>query len=80
MRQPEATPVSPSANQQAAPHYHAPTTTTRNTPPHHHTTAPTAQADLQKEVERSKALAEAEGRIKENRENEDVNRRAAMLK
>lgn len=38
------------------------------------------QADLQKEVERSKSLAEAEGRIKENRENEDVNRRAALLK
>uniref|UniRef100_A0A383WCV6 AAA+ ATPase domain-containing protein n=1 Tax=Tetradesmus obliquus TaxID=3088 RepID=A0A383WCV6_TETOB len=37
-------------------------------------------ADLQKEVERSKSLAEAEGRIKENRENEDVNRRAALLK
>jgi hypothetical protein len=38
------------------------------------------QADLQKEVERAKSLAEAEGRIKENRENEDVNRRAALLK
>jgi ATPase family AAA domain-containing protein 3A/B len=38
------------------------------------------QADLQKDVERSKSLAEAEGRIKENRENEDVNRRAALLK
>ncbi|GBF92094.1 hypothetical protein Rsub_04441 [Raphidocelis subcapitata] len=38
------------------------------------------KADLQKEVERSKALAEAEGRIKEGRENEDVNRRAAMLR
>ncbi|KAF6259265.1 hypothetical protein COO60DRAFT_1514012 [Scenedesmus sp. NREL 46B-D3] len=33
-----------------------------------------------KDVERSKSLAEAEGRIKENRENEDVNRRAALLK
>lgn len=38
------------------------------------------QAELQKDVERAKKLAEAEGRIKENRENEDVNRRAAMLK
>jgi ATPase family AAA domain-containing protein 3A/B len=38
------------------------------------------QSDLQKQVEREKALAEAEGRIKENRENEDVNRRAALLK
>eukprot|EP00877_Chromochloris_zofingiensis_P015243 jgi/Chrzof1/9973/Cz04g22140.t1 len=37
-------------------------------------------ADLQKQVERNRALAEAEGRIKENRENEDVNRRAALLK
>lgn len=32
------------------------------------------QADLQKEVQRSKAISEAEGRIKEGRENEDVNR------
>ncbi len=38
------------------------------------------QAELQKDVERAKKLAEAEGRIKENRENEDVNRRAALLK
>jgi ATPase family AAA domain-containing protein 3A/B len=38
------------------------------------------QAELQKQVEREKALAEAEGRIKENRENEDVNRRAALLR
>lgn len=37
-------------------------------------------AELQKDVERAKKLAEAEGRIKENRENEDVNRRAALLK
>ena len=33
------------------------------------------QAELQKQVEQSKALAEAEGRIKENRANEDINRR-----
>lgn len=38
------------------------------------------QANLEKEVEREKALAEAEGRIKENRENEDVNRRAMQLR
>lgn len=38
------------------------------------------QADLQKQVQRERALAEAEGRIKEARENEDVNRRAALLK
>jgi ATPase family AAA domain-containing protein 3A/B len=37
-------------------------------------------AELKKQVEREKALAEAEGRIKENRENEDVNRRAAILR
>lgn len=37
-------------------------------------------ADLQKQVQREKALAEAEGRIKEARDNEDVNRRAALLK
>eukprot|EP00798_Chlamydomonas_sp_ICE-L_P022723 gene22723-29883_t len=37
-------------------------------------------ADLQKQVQREKTLAEAEGRIKENRENEDINRRAAILK
>eukprot|EP00201_Polytomella_parva_P015887 CAMPEP_0175066940 /NCGR_PEP_ID=MMETSP0052_2-20121109/16801_1 /TAXON_ID=51329 ORGANISM="Polytomella parva, Strain SAG 63-3" /NCGR_SAMPLE_ID=MMETSP0052_2 /ASSEMBLY_ACC=CAM_ASM_000194 /LENGTH=600 /DNA_ID=CAMNT_0016333725 /DNA_START=31 /DNA_END=1833 /DNA_ORIENTATION=+ len=37
-------------------------------------------ADLQKQVQREKALAEAEGRIKEARDNEDVNRRAAILK
>ena len=38
------------------------------------------QAELQKQLNREKALAEAEGRIKENRENEDINRRAALLK
>ncbi|KAI8463565.1 MAG: hypothetical protein J3K34DRAFT_526885 [Monoraphidium minutum] len=38
------------------------------------------KADLQKEVEKAKALAEAEGRIKEGRDNEDVNRRAALLR
>ena len=38
------------------------------------------KAGLQKDVEKARALAEAEGRIKENRENEDVNRRAAILK
>lgn len=41
---------------------------------------PPPQAELTKDVERAKKLAEAEGRIKENRENEDVNRRAALLK
>lgn len=35
---------------------------------------------MEKEVEREKALAEAEGRIKENRQNEDVNRRAMQLR
>lgn len=34
---------------------------------------------MEKQVQREKALAEAEGRIKEQRENEDVNRRAMML-
>jgi hypothetical protein len=43
-------------------------------------TASLPQAELQKDVERAKVLAEADGRIKENRENEDVNRRAALLK
>jgi len=38
------------------------------------------RADLQKEVEREKALAEAEGRAKERRSNEDVNRRELLLK
>lgn len=37
-------------------------------------------AELQKQVERERVLAEAEGRIKENRDNEDVNRRAALLR
>ena len=41
---------------------------------------PVAQANLEKEVEREKALAEAEGRTRENRANEDVNRRAAQLR
>lgn len=40
----------------------------------------TPQANLEKEVQREKALAEAEGRIKENRENEDVNRRALITR
>lgn len=34
------------------------------------------QAELEKGVQRERALAEAEGRALENRENEDVNRRA----
>ena len=34
------------------------------------------QAELEKGVQRERALAEAEGRARENRENEDVNRRA----
>lgn len=38
------------------------------------------QADLQKQVQRERALAEAEGRIKEGRENEDIARRAQLLK
>ena len=38
------------------------------------------QADLEKEVQREKALAEAEGRIREGRENEDVNRRTLQLR
>jgi len=38
------------------------------------------QAELEKSVQREKALAEAEGRIKENRENEDVNRRAMLVR
>ena len=44
-------------------------------PPSH-----TLQADMQKQIQREKALAEAEGRIRENRDNEDINRRAAILK
>ena len=38
------------------------------------------QADLEKSVQREKALAEAEGRIKENRENEDINRRQLLAR
>jgi Domain of unknown function (DUF3523) len=34
------------------------------------------KADLESKVQRERALAEAEGRIRENRENEDVNRRS----
>eukprot|EP00210_Caulerpa_lentillifera_P004067 g3880.t1 len=37
------------------------------------------KSELEKQVQREKALAEAEGRIKEQRENEDVNRRTLML-
>ena len=39
-----------------------------------------SQADLEKKVQREKALAEAEGRAKEARENEDINRRALTLR
>ena len=39
----------------------------------------TLQANLEKEVQREKALAEAEGRMRENRENEDINRRKLLL-
>ena len=35
------------------------------------------KSDLESKVQRERALAEAEGRIRENRENEDVNRRCA---
>ena len=38
------------------------------------------QAQLEKEVQREKALAEAEGRTKERRANEDVNRRELQLR
>lgn len=38
------------------------------------------QAKLEMDVEREKALAEAEGRTRENRENEDINRRAMQLR
>jgi len=38
------------------------------------------QANLRGQIEREKALGEAEGRAKEARENEDINRRAALLK
>jgi ATPase family AAA domain-containing protein 3A/B len=36
------------------------------------------KADLESKVQRERALAEAEGRIRENRENEDVNRRSGV--
>ena len=38
------------------------------------------QAELDKKVQREKALSEAEGRAKEARENEDINRRALTLR
>lgn len=38
------------------------------------------QAELEKGIQRERALAEAEGRIKENRENEDVNRRQLLAR
>ena len=38
------------------------------------------QANLQGQISREKALGEAEGRAKEARENEDINRRAALLR
>jgi len=38
------------------------------------------QAELEKKVQREKALSEAEGRAKEARENEDINRRALTLR
>lgn len=38
------------------------------------------QADLEKAVQREKVLAEAEGRIRENRENEDINRRQMLAR
>ncbi|EIE18960.1 AAA-domain-containing protein [Coccomyxa subellipsoidea C-169] len=38
------------------------------------------RAELEKKVQREKALAEAEGRAREARENEDVNRRALTLR
>jgi len=37
-------------------------------------------ANLRGQIEREKALGEAEGRAKEARENEDINRRAALLR
>lgn len=37
------------------------------------------KSDLEGKVQRERALAEAEGRIRENRENEDVNRRTMLL-
>ena len=36
------------------------------------------KANLDKEVQAARALAEAEGRIKENRANEDINRRRVV--
>eukprot|EP00983_Pelagomonas_calceolata_P080952 1155359-Pelagomonas_calceolata.AAC.5 len=39
-----------------------------------------SQANLRGQIEREKALGEAEGRAKEARENEDINRRAALLR
>ncbi|KAK9789371.1 hypothetical protein WJX73_007444 [Symbiochloris irregularis] len=38
------------------------------------------RAELQKQVEAHKAIAEAEGRIKEGRDNEDINRRALLMR
>jgi hypothetical protein len=38
------------------------------------------QADLQKHIQREKALAEAEGRIREISDNEDINRRSVILR
>jgi len=38
------------------------------------------KSDLQKDIEREKALAEAEGKAKERRLNEDINRRELLLK
>lgn len=36
------------------------------------------QAELEKQVQREKAMAEAEGKIKERRQNEDIYRRCAL--
>jgi ATPase family AAA domain-containing protein 3A/B len=38
------------------------------------------QAELEQKVQRERALAEAEGRAREARENEDINRRALTLR
>ena len=38
------------------------------------------QAELEQKVQRERALAEAEGRAREARENEDVNRRTLSLR
>ena len=38
------------------------------------------QAELEQKVQRERALAEAEGRAREARENEDVNRRTLTLR